>query len=86
MLAVLHVDDVWQPDREAEAREVFGTTNPEHPGVAYLLDRSNPLAGIADSSITCPPVDFELLETYFSYFIKTHFLEAPKRALRPIPS
>jgi len=42
MLAVLHVEDVWRPDREKEAREVFGTTNREHPGVAYLLDRSHP--------------------------------------------
>ncbi|MBE0595019.1 MAG: bifunctional sulfate adenylyltransferase/adenylylsulfate kinase, partial [Gemmatimonadales bacterium] len=42
MLAVLHVEDVWQPDRQTEAREVFGTVNPEHPAVAYLLNRSHP--------------------------------------------
>ena len=42
MLAALHVEDVWQPDREAEAKAVFGTTNPEHPGVAQLLDRTHP--------------------------------------------
>ena len=38
MLAVLHVEDVWRPDREAEAAAVFGSTNPEHPGVAHLLE------------------------------------------------
>ena len=42
MLAVLDVEDVWQPDREAEAAAVFGTANPEHPGVARLLDRTWP--------------------------------------------
>ena len=42
MLAVLHVEDVWRPDREAEAAAVFGTTNPEHPGVAHLLDGTRP--------------------------------------------
>ena len=42
MLAALHVEDVWQPDREAEGRAAFGTTNPEHPGVAQLLDRTHP--------------------------------------------
>ena len=42
MLAVLHVEDVWRPDREQEARDVFGTTSREHPGVAYLLDKSHP--------------------------------------------
>ena len=42
MLAVLHVTDVWQPDLEHEAQEVFGTTNREHPGVDFLLGSSQP--------------------------------------------
>jgi sulfate adenylyltransferase len=42
MLAVLHVSDVWQPDRMAEAQSVFGTTNREHPSVAWLMDRTHP--------------------------------------------
>jgi sulfate adenylyltransferase len=37
MIAVLHVEDIWQPDRAAEAKAVFGTVNKEHPGVAALL-------------------------------------------------
>jgi sulfate adenylyltransferase len=41
MLGVLHVEEVWQPDREAEARSVFGTTSPVHPGVDYLLNKGN---------------------------------------------
>jgi sulfate adenylyltransferase len=36
MLAALHVEEVWQPDKTAEAEQVFGTTDPTHPGVAYL--------------------------------------------------
>jgi len=42
MLAALHVDEMWQPDRMAEVRAVYGTTSPEHPGVEYLLDRTYP--------------------------------------------
>ncbi|MPZ88428.1 MAG: bifunctional sulfate adenylyltransferase/adenylylsulfate kinase [Nitriliruptorales bacterium] len=42
MLAVLHVTDVWEPDREAEAKAVFDTTDPVHPGVAHLQDRTHP--------------------------------------------
>ena len=42
MLAVLHVEDVWQPDREAEAAAAFGTTSTAHPGVDYLLNKSYP--------------------------------------------
>ena len=40
MIAVLAVEDVWCPDRMAEAAAVFGTTNEEHPGVAHLLSRT----------------------------------------------
>ncbi len=42
MLAALHVEDVWTPDRKAEAAAVFGSTSPEHPGVA-ALERANPV-------------------------------------------
>ncbi|MFC1739407.1 bifunctional sulfate adenylyltransferase/adenylylsulfate kinase, partial [Planctomycetota bacterium] len=42
MLAVLNVEDVWQADLKAEAKKVFGTTNTEHPGVAYLLQKTQP--------------------------------------------
>jgi len=42
MLAVLHVEDVWQPDRRAEAKAVFNSTSPVHPGVNYLLNKENP--------------------------------------------
>lgn len=41
VLAVLHVRDVWQPDRQAEAEQVFGSSNPDHPGVAHLLHQTN---------------------------------------------
>ena len=41
MLAVLHVEEIWQPDRQAEAKAVFGTTSSAHPGVDYLLNKAN---------------------------------------------
>ncbi len=41
MLAALHVEDVWRPDRSAEAEAVFGTSKPEHPGVAHLLSQTH---------------------------------------------
>jgi sulfate adenylyltransferase len=42
ILAVLHVEDVWQPDRTSEAEAVFRTQSPSHPGVDYLLNKANP--------------------------------------------
>src|SRR6516165_7239155 len=41
MLAVLYVEDVWQPDRKFEAQAVLGTTSAVHPGVDYLLNRGH---------------------------------------------
>jgi sulfate adenylyltransferase len=43
MLAVLHVEDIYRPDRQAEAEQVFGTPDLEHPGVAMLFNRTHPV-------------------------------------------
>jgi sulfate adenylyltransferase len=42
MLAVLSVEDVWQPDRAAEAKAVFNSTSVAHPGADYAMNKSNP--------------------------------------------
>jgi sulfate adenylyltransferase len=40
-LAVLAVESVYVPDREHEARMVYGTTDIAHPGVSHLLLETN---------------------------------------------
>ena len=40
LLAVLTVEDVWRPDKDVEAKEVFGTLNTEHPAVGYLKNEA----------------------------------------------
>lgn len=42
MLAALTCDDIWQPDREAEAQAVLGTIDRGHPGVRHLLEATHP--------------------------------------------
>ena len=42
MLAVLHVEDIWQPDRKAEAQAVFNSTSSAHPGSDYAINKANP--------------------------------------------
>jgi sulfate adenylyltransferase len=37
IVGVVEIREVFRADREAEARAVFGTTDPAHPGVAQLL-------------------------------------------------
>ena len=36
-LAIMTVDDVYKPDKQKEAKEVFGG-DPEHPAIKYLFD------------------------------------------------
>lgn len=43
LIAVLEVGDVWRPDPRHEARQVFGTTDEQHPGVFQLLRRTGPV-------------------------------------------
>jgi sulfate adenylyltransferase len=63
MLAVLHVEDTWQPDRKAEAKSVFNTTSTTHPGVDYLLNRANPwyVGGKVEGLRMPPHCDFRAL-------------------------
>ncbi|MBV8303229.1 MAG: bifunctional sulfate adenylyltransferase/adenylylsulfate kinase [Acidimicrobiia bacterium] len=43
MLAAIEVAELYRPDREQEAKAVYGTDNPEHPGVAHVLQRTHPV-------------------------------------------
>ena len=43
IVATLEVGDVWTPDKDAEARSVFGTTDEKHPAVHYLKHVAGPV-------------------------------------------
>ena len=38
MLAVMDVEDMWEPDRRAEAEAVYGTADRAHPGLSPLFE------------------------------------------------
>ncbi|MDX9787752.1 MAG: bifunctional sulfate adenylyltransferase/adenylylsulfate kinase [Desulfobacterales bacterium] len=40
LLAIMHIEDIWPVDHPKEAVQVFGTQDPSHPGVHYLLNRT----------------------------------------------
>jgi len=39
-LAVLTIESKWTPDKNTEADNVFGTTDPKHPAVSYLMTQT----------------------------------------------
>ena len=63
LIATLAVEDIWRPDLDAEAQAVLGTTDPEHPGVAALLEGTHPVYLGGTLTGVEPPThhDFRLL-------------------------
>ena len=43
LIAVLEVEDIWEPDQKREALGVFGTQDETHPAVFYLNHHSHPV-------------------------------------------
>src|SRR5690606_34540791 len=41
LLATMEIQSLYSPDKEAEARAVFGTVDESHPGVHYLRHEAN---------------------------------------------
>ena len=62
MLARLNVEQIWKPDLAAEAARVFGTENPEHPAVHYLLEQSQPVYVGGRLEGIQPPVHYDFRE------------------------
>ena len=63
VIATMRIGDIWTPDRAAEAEAVFGTSNPAHPGVDYLLNHSHGvyLGGVLKGLDPPQHYDFKLL-------------------------
>ncbi len=55
LLAFLHVDEIYQPDKAAEATGAYGTSDATHPAVAYLNTSANHYASGRLESLRVPP-------------------------------
>ena len=60
LLAVVDVEEVHDPDPATEAKHVFETDDPAHPGVAATLARRGPLVGGAVQVLRLPATPPEL--------------------------
>ncbi len=63
MLAVLHVEGIWKPDKKREAELVFATTSITHSGVQYLYEQVHDtyVGGTVEGIQLSAHYDFETL-------------------------
>jgi len=59
MLGVLHVEDIWPIEKEKEAASVYGTSDPTHPGVSYLFNKSGDYYVGGDLEAVSLPLHFD---------------------------
>ncbi len=55
-LGVITVDEVFEIDREARVRKIFGTTDPDHPGVEETFKRLGHYAVSGEFKVDCTTV------------------------------
>ena len=61
-LAIIHIEEIYEYNKEEFAQKVFGTTDPAHPGVAKVLSMEERLAGGKIDLIK--EIEFPLSEYY----------------------
>ena len=56
VLAIMTVNDIWKPDHDQEAKDVFGTSDTAHPGVFHLAHQTHPVyVGGTLEGVEAPP-------------------------------
>jgi sulfate adenylyltransferase len=59
LLAILHIEDIWQADKEVEAKKIYGTQDPTHPGVNYLMKSVGEYYIGGNVEVISPPLHFD---------------------------
>jgi sulfate adenylyltransferase len=59
LLAVMHIEDIWQIDPEKEAERVYGTRDKSHPGTNYLLTRGGQFYLGGELEVLSLPLHFD---------------------------
>ena len=66
MLAVMTIEDIWNPDKDQEAQNVYGTQSTQHPGVYQLFhDTHDAYLGGKISGVQLP-MHFDFEDLWYS--------------------
>lgn len=74
VIANLTIGELWTPDKEFEAQQVFATTDPAHPGVCTLLNETHPVYVSGTLVGVTPPLHYDF-QTYRRdpHALRAHF-------------
>ncbi len=59
VLAVIHIEEIWEPNRESEVESLFGATDRRHPGVSQVLDNTHPIYVSGKVEGVQPPLHYD---------------------------
>ena len=59
LLAIMHIEEMWPVNKDKEARLVYGTTDPNHPGVAYIYSNTGDFYIGGPLEVLSPPLHFD---------------------------
>ncbi len=65
-VAAIEIETLDRPDRDEEARRVFGTSDRTHPGVRYLLESTHPVYVSGKLFGLTPPPHYDFRELRFT--------------------
>ncbi|KAI0089914.1 ATP-sulfurylase [Irpex rosettiformis] len=73
-LAIITIDDIYQPDKVKEAEQVFGADDPAHPAVAYLRNKVKDFYVGGKLQAIQPPTHFDYVALrYTPAELRAHF-------------
>jgi sulfate adenylyltransferase len=59
LLAVMHIEDIWRPDKEQEAQGVYNTCDTVHPGVRHLFNEVKDYYVGGRVEVICLPLHYD---------------------------
>jgi sulfate adenylyltransferase len=59
LLAIMHIEELWPVDKDKEARQIYDTTDENHPGVAYIYQKTGEFYIGGPLEVLSPPLHFD---------------------------
>ncbi len=59
LLAIMHIEEIWPVDKDKEVRQVYGSTDSSHPGVAYIYGETGDFYVGGSLEVLSPPLHFD---------------------------